>query len=54
MVPATTCQYSNTGAITAAVNACLAKTTCMDLQVCLGTTVPAGQGCDDAGTPPNG
>ena len=49
MVTQTSCTYSNMNAITAAVNACLAKTTCVDLQTCLSTTIPAGVGCD-AGT----
>ncbi len=46
MVNQTTCTYSNMSAITTAVNVCLAKTTCRDLQTCLSTTIPAGVGCD--------
>jgi hypothetical protein len=49
-----TCRYSNMDEITAAVNACLARSTCADLQVCLATTIPAGEGCADAGAPPGG
>lgn len=45
----TTCKYSNMNAITTAVEACSAKSTCQDLEVCLSTTVPAGVGCNDAG-----